>query len=124
MKAASSAIAIWISSLVVNIMDPLIFCLKIYILSSENKFSHAAVWGLIPGYDLGPNEERNYPVTAMVANLAKLTAEKPALIRHNDVVTFFHEMGHVFHELLSRAKFSRFHGTAYVLLSRIIASDY
>ena len=28
-----------------------------------------------------------------------------------DVVTFFHEMGHVFHGLLSRTKFARFHGT-------------
>ena len=48
----------------------------------------------------------------MVANLAKSTPAKPALMRHDDVVTFFHEMGHVFHGLLSRTKFSRFHGTS------------
>lgn len=48
----------------------------------------------------------------MVANLAKPTPEKPALMRHDDVVTFFHEMGHVFHGLLSRTKFARFHGTS------------
>lgn len=48
----------------------------------------------------------------MVANLAKPTPSKPALMRHDDVVTFFHEMGHVFHGLLSRTKFSRFHGTS------------
>lgn len=29
-----------------------------------------------------------------------------------DVVTFFHEMGHVFHGLLSRTKFMMFHGTS------------
>ena len=29
-----------------------------------------------------------------------------------DVVTFFHEMGHVFHGLLSRKKYARFHGTS------------
>ncbi|KAF8521045.1 metallopeptidase MepB [Gautieria morchelliformis] len=93
----------------------------------ENKYSHAAVWPLIAGYQLtpvdsqlgthsdgqaGPTTGRNYPVTAMVANLAKATPEKPALMRHDDVVTFFHEMGHVFHGLLSRVKFSRFHGTS------------
>jgi len=33
-------------------------------------------------------------------------------MRHDDVVTFFHEMGHVFHGLLSKTKFSRFHGTS------------
>lgn len=50
----------------------------------------------------------------MVANLAKPTPERPALMRHDDVVTFFHEMGHVFHGLLSKTKFARFHGTRYV----------
>ena len=48
----------------------------------------------------------------MVANLAKPTPSKPALMRHDDVVTFFHEMGHVFHGLLSRTKYARFHGTS------------
>jgi len=67
-------------------------------------------WPLIPGY-LRPDGKRNYPLAAMVANLAKPTPDRPALMRHDDVVTFFHEMGHVFHGLLSRTQFSRFHGT-------------
>jgi metallopeptidase MepB len=77
----------------------------------DGKYSHAAVWGLLPGYEL-PNGKRHYPLAAMVANLAKPTPERPALMRHDDVTTFFHEMGHVFHGLLSRTRFSRFHGTA------------
>ncbi|KAK0244414.1 metallopeptidase MepB [Armillaria nabsnona] len=76
-----------------------------------SKYSHAAVWPLLPGYDL-PDGSRKYPLAAMVANLAKPTPDKPAIMRHDDVVTFFHEMGHVFHGLLSRTKFSRFHGTS------------
>ncbi|KAG6917455.1 hypothetical protein DXG01_002432 [Tephrocybe rancida] len=76
-----------------------------------SKYSHAAVWGLLPGYDL-PGDKRAYPLAAMVANLAKPTPNKPALMRHDDVVTFFHEMGHVFHGLLSKTKFARFHGTS------------
>ena len=80
----------------------------------EGKYSHAAVWRLLDGYEL-PNNSRHYPLVAMVANLAKPTPEKPALIRHDDVVTFFHEMGHVFHGLLSKTKYSRFHGTRLVL---------
>ncbi|KDR82739.1 hypothetical protein GALMADRAFT_238246 [Galerina marginata CBS 339.88] len=75
------------------------------------KYSHAAVWPILAGYDL-PNQKRSYPLTAMVANLAKPTPDKPALMRHDDVVTFFHEMGHVFHGLLSKTKFARFHGTS------------
>jgi len=78
--------------------------------SLASKYGHAAVWPLIPGY-LRPDGKRNYPLAAMVANLAKSTPDRPALMRHDDVVTFFHEMGHVFHGLLSRTQFSRFHGT-------------
>lgn len=75
------------------------------------KYSHAAVWGLLPGYELSSGK-RHYPLTAMVANLAKPTPERPALMRHDDVTTFFHEMGHVFHGLLSQTKYARFHGTS------------
>ncbi|KAH9922802.1 metallopeptidase MepB [Epithele typhae] len=77
----------------------------------ESKYSHAAVWPLLSGYDK-PDGSRSYPLAAMVANLAKSTPSKPALMRHDDVVTFFHEMGHVFHGLLSKTKFARFHGTS------------
>ena len=62
----------------------------------ESKYSHAAVWGIRPGYTTADGK-RSYPLTAMVANLAKSTPDKPALMLHADVVTFFHEMGHVFH---------------------------
>ncbi|KAF8508190.1 metallopeptidase MepB [Hysterangium stoloniferum] len=82
------------------------------ILPRGSKFPHAAVWHLIPGYEISPNGDRQYPVCAIVANVAKDTPDRPALMRHSEVVTFFHEMGHVFHGLLSRTRFSRFHGTA------------
>ncbi|KZT01737.1 zincin [Laetiporus sulphureus 93-53] len=54
----------------------------------------------------------SYSLAAMVANLAKPTPTILALMPHNDVVTFFHDIGHVFHELLSRTRFSTFHGTS------------
>ncbi|EIM81645.1 metallopeptidase MepB [Stereum hirsutum FP-91666 SS1] len=76
-----------------------------------SKYSHAAVWPLLPGYQLSSGK-RQYPIAAMVANLAKPTPDRPALMRHDDVVTFFHEMGHVFHGLLSKTQFARFHGTS------------
>jgi Zn-dependent oligopeptidase len=78
--------------------------------SAANKYGHAAVFTLNLGFAQGESG-RHYPVAAMVANLAKPTPGVPALMRHDDVVTFFHEMGHVFHALLSRTRFLRFHGT-------------
>ena len=80
----------------------------------EAKFPHAAVFCILPGYEL-PNGKRHYPVATMVANLAKPTPERPALMGHFEVTTLFHEMGHIFHELLSRTQYSRFHGTTVAL---------
>ncbi|KAG6372142.1 hypothetical protein JVT61DRAFT_7932 [Boletus reticuloceps] len=51
----------------------------------EGKYSHAAVCGLLPGYEL-PEGKRHHPLTAMVANLAKPTPERPALMRHDDYI--------------------------------------
>ena len=76
-----------------------------------SKYGHAAVWPLLAGYTKSEGK-RAYPIAAMVANLAKPTPDRPALMRHDDVVTYFHEMGHVFHGLLSRTAFARFHGTS------------
>ena len=95
--ARLSCLAIHISDLTISLL--------------ESKYGHAAVWPLKPGY-IRPGGERAYPLAAMVANLAKPTPDRPALMRHDDVTTFFHEMGHVFHGLLSRTQFARFHGTS------------
>ncbi len=56
----------------------------------QNKYGHAAVWGLMPGF-VKADGERTYPVVNMVANLAKPVAGKPATMKHTDVVTYFHE---------------------------------
>ncbi|OJT11543.1 Thimet oligopeptidase [Trametes pubescens] len=81
----------------------------------ESKYQGAAVWPLIPGHDKADGT-RCYPVAAIVANLAKpATTERPALITHSDMVMFFHEIGHLFHELLSHTRFARFHGTTVAL---------
>lgn len=77
----------------------------------ENKYGHAAVWGLMPGF-VQASGERTFPVVNMVANLSKPVAGKPASLPHTQVVTFFHEMGHALHGLCSKTQFARFHGTA------------
>lgn len=58
----------------------------------ENKYSHAAVWPLISGFQRNPNGGLNYPVAAMVANLAKATPDKPALMRHDGSVVLFYDV--------------------------------
>jgi len=42
------------------------------------------------------------PSAFVVANFAPAGPEAPSLLRHDDVVTLFHEMGHAIHHLFSR----------------------
>src|ERR1700710_539547 len=77
------------------------------------KYGHAANFSLQPGYIL-PNGTRRYPATALVCNFSKPTPTKPSLLKHDEVVTLFHELGHGIHDLAGRTKYSRFHGTSVV----------
>ncbi|TAQ84965.1 hypothetical protein B7494_g6719 [Chlorociboria aeruginascens] len=77
------------------------------------KYGHAANFSLQPGY-LYPNGTRRYPATALVCNFSKPTKTKPSLLKHDEVVTLFHELGHGIHDLAGRTKYSRFHGTSVV----------
>ncbi|KAL4213935.1 hypothetical protein AB4K20DRAFT_1889169 [Rhizopus microsporus] len=77
----------------------------------DNKYPHAACFPLQPSY-IATNGERVAPIAAMVANFTKPTADKPSLLKHDEVVTLFHELGHVMHHLCSRTKYARFHGTS------------
>merc|ERR1712224_460647 len=75
----------------------------------DGKYGHAACFGLQPACEY--NGKWQYPVAAAVGNFPKPTGEKPALLSHGDVETFFHEFGHVMHQLCSKAKLSIFAGT-------------
>jgi len=75
----------------------------------EGKYGHAAAWPLVPGRRL-PDGTYQRPLTAIVANLPRPGADRPALLRHEDVVTLFHEFGHVLHMTLTRAELVRFSG--------------
>lgn len=45
------------------------------------------------------------PVTAFVCNFTQPTKDKPSLLTFDEVLTIFHEMGHVTHGLLSEATY-------------------
>jgi len=75
----------------------------------DGKFGHAAAFPLVASHR-GPDGVRVPPVSAIVANLTAPSGDVPSLLRHDEVVTLFHEFGHVLHQSLSRTEFVRFSG--------------
>ncbi|MCP4010037.1 MAG: M3 family metallopeptidase, partial [Proteobacteria bacterium] len=47
-----------------------------------------------------------YPIAFMTCNFAKPVGEQAALLRHDDVITLFHEFGHGLHHMLTRVDVS------------------
>ena len=76
----------------------------------DGKFNHAAVFPMVKRASLADKFENS--AAAMVCNFQKPSADKPSLLYHNDVVTFFHEFGHVMHNICTTSTFARFSGTS------------
>jgi len=75
----------------------------------EGKYGHAAEFNLISGCEY--KGQRLHCASAMVANFTKPTQDKPSLLDHDEVETFFHEFGHVMHEICCTTKYIIFSGT-------------
>ena len=76
-----------------------------------NKYGHAAAWSLRKGEVL-QNGKWQTPVSAMVCNFTKPTATEQSLLGHDEVETYFHEFGHVMHNLLTQSPIGYFSGTS------------
>ncbi len=77
----------------------------------KGKYKHAACFGLIDGYKKQDGIYQK-PFIAIVANFNPPTKDNPSLLLHDEVVTLFHEFGHVLHNALTTANFSALSGTA------------
>ena len=75
------------------------------------KYGHAAAFTLEPGR---LNEDGSYQpgISSIVANFTKPGMDTPSLLRHSEVQTLFHEFGHILHQVMTKAPFVRFSGTA------------
>jgi thimet oligopeptidase len=76
-----------------------------------NKYTHAACWGLV-SRKVWPGGAVTQPLAALVCNFTKPTADKPSLLTHDQVETFFHEFGHALHHMFTETSMARFSGTS------------
>ena len=75
----------------------------------EGKYKHAAMFEIRTGKRLSDGKYVE-PMASLMCNFPK-PGEGAALMTHNDVVTFFHEFGHVLHHVLTRQPLATFAGT-------------
>ena len=59
-----------------------------------------------------PEGEMITPVITTVYNFSRPTADTPALLTYDELTTFFHELGHALHGLLSDCQYNSLSGTA------------
>lgn len=76
----------------------------------ENKFTHAACFGMIKGKNTPAGYQM--PNATLLCNFPPPTEGKPSLMPYSQVETFFHEFGHVLHQLLTTAELSAQSGTS------------
>ena len=75
------------------------------------KYSHECNTNFQPGFTY-KDGTRHYPSTALICSFTPPTPQKPSLLKHHEVVTLFHELGHGIHSLAAKTRYSRNHGTA------------
>lgn len=76
----------------------------------SNKYSHAASQDVIATI-INQQGQPTVAVNVVMANFPKSTATQPALLKHRDVETFFHEFGHAIHAILGSTHMASFSGT-------------
>ena len=81
-----------------------VFYLDLY--PRDGKFKHYAVFTFL---DRRIKDNKiMLPICSMVSNYEKATKDKPSLLNHSEVETFFHEFGHLMHAISNQASYARF----------------
>jgi thimet oligopeptidase len=80
-----------------------------------DKFKHAAMFPIRVAKRL-PDGTYQLPMAVLECNFPKPNgkADEPALMKHDEVVTFFHEFGHVLHHILTTSELATYSGSATV----------
>jgi thimet oligopeptidase len=76
----------------------------------EGKYGHACDMPIIPAYEA--TKSRKFPaLSLLICNFTQPTMNRPSLLTHMEVETFFHEFGHALHDLSGRSRLTLTCGT-------------
>lgn len=73
----------------------------------DGKYGHAAMFELQPRWKTKDGETL-YPICAVLTNFTPPSGANPSLLNHGELTTFFHEFGHVMHEICRTNKYFAF----------------
>ncbi|QMU28111.1 M3 family metallopeptidase [Adhaeribacter radiodurans] len=76
----------------------------------DNKYTHAACFPIRKGKKYATGYQ--IPTAALICNFNAPSADRPALLTHRQAETFFHEFGHVLHNMLTTAELAGQSGTS------------
>jgi len=75
-----------------------------------HKYQHAAEFTIVSGKKIGNSYQ--LPMACLVCNFPKSSKNHPSLLSHDNVETFFHEFGHLIHDMLSKTELASQSGTS------------
>jgi thimet oligopeptidase len=76
----------------------------------QGKYEHFASFPILSGRQMPDGYSK--PVAAIVGNFNPPANGKPSLLNHEEVVTIFHEFGHVMHQTLTKAPYASLSGSS------------
>jgi thimet oligopeptidase len=76
----------------------------------QRKYEHFAAFPIIGARSLPDGYTK--PVSAIVGNFNPPSNGKPSLLNHQEVITIFHEFGHIMHQTLTRAPYASLSGSS------------
>lgn len=96
---------------VIDNAQNVIACFYFDLFPREGKYKHAACFCIRQGRELKDGSYQK-PSAAIVANFPKPSGDFPSLMKFDDMVTLFHEFGHITHNIFTKAKYGSFSGTS------------